>query len=81
MAPMLLAGRQGLHSVSIHRSCRITLELRIQDGRIIPVTVGDQDAVYGRRPGCGRAGAAPCLVGQLSTAGFWVRSTKAAITW
>ncbi|MBK6718127.1 MAG: plasmid stabilization protein [Burkholderiales bacterium] len=42
-----LAGRlQGLHSVSIHLSCRITLELLIQDGRIIPINVGDHDTVY-----------------------------------
>lgn len=37
---------QGLHSVSINLSCRITLELLIQDKRIIPVNVGDHDAVY-----------------------------------
>lgn len=42
-----LAGRlQGLHSVSINLSYRITLELLIQDGKIIPVNVGDHDAVY-----------------------------------
>jgi mRNA-degrading endonuclease YafQ of YafQ-DinJ toxin-antitoxin module len=35
-----------LHSVSINLSYRITLELLIQDGKIIPVNVGDQDAVY-----------------------------------
>ena len=36
----------GLHSVSINLSYRITLELLIQDQRIIPVNVGDHDAVY-----------------------------------
>ena len=42
-----LTGRMaGLHSVSINLSYRITLELLIQDGQIIPVNVGDHDAVY-----------------------------------
>jgi mRNA-degrading endonuclease YafQ of YafQ-DinJ toxin-antitoxin module len=42
-----LHGRlDGLHSVSINLSYRITLELLIQDGQIIPVNVGDHDAVY-----------------------------------
>ncbi len=42
-----LAGRlDGLHSVSINLSFRITLELLIRDGQIIPVNVGDHDAVY-----------------------------------
>lgn len=36
----------GLHSVSINLSYRITLELLIQEGQIIPVNVGDHDAVY-----------------------------------
>ena len=36
----------GLHSVSINLSYRITLELLIQDQQIIPVNVGDHDAVY-----------------------------------
>ena len=36
----------GLHSVSINLSYRITLELLIQDQKIIPVNVGDHDAVY-----------------------------------
>lgn len=36
---------QGLHSVSINLSYRITLELLIADGQIIPVNVGDHDAV------------------------------------
>ncbi len=38
--------RQGLHSVSINLSYRITLELLIQEDQIIPVNVGDHDAVY-----------------------------------
>ena len=37
---------EGLHSVSINVSYRITLELLIQDHQIIPVNVGDHDAVY-----------------------------------
>jgi toxin HigB-1 len=37
---------EGLHSVSIHLSYRITLELLIQNQQIIPVNVGDHDAVY-----------------------------------
>ena len=42
-----LSGRlQGLHSVSINLSYRITLELLIQDEQIIPVNVGDHDVVY-----------------------------------
>ncbi len=36
----------GLHSVSINLSYRITLELLIQDNEIIPINVGDHDAVY-----------------------------------
>lgn len=36
----------GLHSVSINPSYRITLELQIADGQIIPVNLGDHDAVY-----------------------------------
>ncbi len=43
-----LAGRlEGMHSVSINMSYRITLELVIRDGSIIPVSVGDHGAVYG----------------------------------
>ncbi len=38
--------QQGLHSVSINLSYRITLELLIQDEQIIPVNVGDHDVVY-----------------------------------
>ena len=42
-----LRGRyDGLHSVSINLSCRITLELLIQDQKIIQVNVGDHDPVY-----------------------------------
>jgi mRNA-degrading endonuclease YafQ of YafQ-DinJ toxin-antitoxin module len=42
-----LSGRlHGLHSVSINLSYRITLELLIQDEQVIPVNVGDHDAVY-----------------------------------
>ena len=41
------AGRLvGLHSVSINLSYRITLELLIADNRVIPINVGDHDAVY-----------------------------------
>ena len=35
----------GLHSVSIKLSYRITLKLLIQDRQIIPVNVGDHDAI------------------------------------
>jgi plasmid maintenance system killer protein len=39
-----LAGRlQGVHSVSINLSYRITLDLLIQDQQIIPVNAGDHD--------------------------------------
>ena len=42
-----LSGKlQGIHSISINLSYRITLELLIQDGQIIPINVGDHDAVY-----------------------------------
>jgi mRNA-degrading endonuclease YafQ of YafQ-DinJ toxin-antitoxin module len=42
-----LSGRlQGLHSVSINLSYRITIELLIHDNEIIPINVGDHDAVY-----------------------------------
>ena len=41
-----LAGRlQGVHSVSINLSYRITLELMIHEKQIIPLNVGDHDAV------------------------------------
>ena len=42
-----LSGRfEGLHSVSINLSYRITMELLVSDEEIIPVNVGDHDAVY-----------------------------------
>jgi len=42
-----LRGRlDGLYSVSINLSYRITLELLIQHRQIIPVNVGDHDAAY-----------------------------------
>ena len=42
-----LSGRlDGLHSVSINLSYRITLELLIRDGQIVPINVGDHDAAY-----------------------------------
>ncbi len=42
-----LSGKlEGLHSVSINLSYRLTLEFLIEDGRIVPVNVGDHDAVY-----------------------------------
>ncbi len=42
-----LSGKhQGLHSVSINLSYRITLEFLIVDRQITPVNVGDHDAVY-----------------------------------
>jgi mRNA-degrading endonuclease YafQ of YafQ-DinJ toxin-antitoxin module len=42
-----LAGKQqGLHSVSINLSDRITLELLIDDKIITPVNVGDHEDVY-----------------------------------
>ena len=36
----------GLHSVSINLSYRISIELLLEDGKIIPVNVGDHEAVY-----------------------------------
>ena len=42
-----LGGRlQGLHSVSINLSYRITLELLIQDEEIIPLNVSDHAVAY-----------------------------------
>ena len=42
-----LKGRlDGLYSVSINLSYRITLELLITDAEVIPVNVGSHDAVY-----------------------------------
>ena len=38
---------RGLHSVSINLSYRITIELLIQGEQIIPINIGDHDAVYG----------------------------------
>ncbi|MDB5745148.1 MAG: hypothetical protein JWR68_3463 [Polaromonas sp.] len=37
---------KGLHSISIHLSYRITLELLIENRQIILVNVGDREAVY-----------------------------------
>lgn len=37
---------QGVHSVSINLSYRITLELMISDEQIILVNIGDHDTVY-----------------------------------
>ena len=36
----------GLHSVSINLSYRITLELVILEKQIVPINVGDHEAVY-----------------------------------
>jgi len=42
-----LSGKlQGLHSVSINLSYRITLELLIHEKEIVPVNVGDHDVMY-----------------------------------
>ena len=42
-----LSGRlAGVYSVSINLSYRISLELLIQDRQIIPINIGDHDAVY-----------------------------------
>lgn len=42
-----LGGRlQGMHSVSINLSYRITIELLISDNEIIPINVGDHEVVY-----------------------------------
>ena len=42
-----LSGRlQGLHSVSINLSQRITLELLVTDREVLLVNVGDHQAVY-----------------------------------
>lgn len=42
-----LAGKlSGLHAVSINLSYRITLELVIRERQIVPINVGDHDAVY-----------------------------------
>ncbi|HEU0198793.1 MAG TPA: hypothetical protein VFQ88_16455 [Nevskiaceae bacterium] len=36
----------GLHSVSISLSYRITLEMVVRENEIVPIDVGDHDAVY-----------------------------------
>ena len=42
-----LQGRlEGLHSVSINLSDRITLELLITEAEVIPTDIGNHDAVY-----------------------------------
>jgi mRNA-degrading endonuclease YafQ of YafQ-DinJ toxin-antitoxin module len=42
-----LRGRlQGLHSVSINLSYRITLELLIDDQKLFPIDIGSHDVVY-----------------------------------
>lgn len=42
-----LSGRlAGLHFVSINLSYRITLELLIRDQQLIPINVGDHEALY-----------------------------------
>ena len=42
-----LSGRlQGLHSVSINLSFRITLEFLVIDNEILLINVGDHEAVY-----------------------------------
>ncbi len=44
-----LSGRlQGLHSVSINLSFRITLEFLVIDNEILLINVGDHEAVYRR---------------------------------
>jgi len=42
-----LSGKhQGLHSVSINLSYRLTLEFLIENQKVIPVNIGDHDEVY-----------------------------------
>jgi proteic killer suppression protein len=42
-----LSGKmEGIHSVSINLSYRITIEMLIQDQSIIPINIGDHDTVY-----------------------------------
>lgn len=44
-----LQGRlQGLHSVSINLSYRITIELLLSDQEVVLLNVGDHEAVYGK---------------------------------
>lgn len=40
------AGLQGLHTISINTTYRITLELIINEHEIIPIDVGTHDVVY-----------------------------------
>jgi len=43
----VLSGKlNGLHLVSINLSYRITLELLIGEKQIVPINVGDHEAVY-----------------------------------
>ena len=43
----VLAGKlAGLHSVSINLSYRITMEFIIRERQIVPINVGDHEAVY-----------------------------------
>jgi mRNA-degrading endonuclease YafQ of YafQ-DinJ toxin-antitoxin module len=47
LRPHALAGKfAGLHSVSINLSYRITIDFIIRERQIVPVNVGDHDAVY-----------------------------------
>jgi len=42
-----LAGKfAGLHSISINLSYRITIDFIIRERQIVPINVGDHDAVY-----------------------------------
>jgi len=42
-----LSGKlNGIHSVSINLSYRITIEMLIQDNAIIPINIGAHDTVY-----------------------------------
>ncbi|HVV97224.1 MAG TPA: hypothetical protein VHC92_08805 [Rhodanobacteraceae bacterium] len=44
-----LAGKfAGLHSISINLSYRITIDFIIREKQIVPINVGDHDAVYRR---------------------------------
>jgi mRNA-degrading endonuclease YafQ of YafQ-DinJ toxin-antitoxin module len=45
-----LSGKlEGLYSVSINKSCRISLEFIVQDDTIIPVDVGTHDEIYRKK--------------------------------
>lgn len=37
---------KGLHSVSINLAYRMTLEMVVRDHQIVPINVGDHDAMY-----------------------------------